>query len=79
MHARRSKKRAADQKGGPIAEEAGEGCEDWPAYPDNLSAGNLLRFLPMPTLVYQPAYPRSTRFRGRWLLWCARLVSACPV
>ena len=73
---RRSKKRAADQKGGGvIAEEAsGEegGPEGGPAYPDNLSLGNLLQFLPMPTLVYQPAYPRSTRFRGRWLLWCAR-------
>lgn len=39
-------------------------------YPANLTLGNLLSFLPLPTLIYQPSYPRSTRFRGRWLLWC---------
>ena len=59
-----------------ISEEGTE-AETGPVYPDNLTLGNLLQFLPMPTLVYQPAYPRSTRFRGRWLLWCAGSAPAC--
>ena len=40
-------------------------------YPANLTAGNLAYFLVVPTLIYQPSYPRSTRFRGRWLFLCA--------
>ena len=39
-------------------------------YPNNLTLTNLVSFLPLPTLIYQPSYPRSTRFRGRWVLWC---------
>ena len=58
-----------------IAETDGEGGAVGPdpglAYPNNLSLGNLASFLPKPTLVYQPSYPRSTRLRPRWLLWCA--------
>lgn len=37
-------------------------------YPESLALNNLLYFLVAPTLVYQVAYPRSTRFRVRWLL-----------
>ena len=58
-----------------IAETDGEGGAEGGdpglAYPNNLSLGNLASFLPKPTLVYQPSYPRSTRLRPRWLLWCA--------
>ena len=36
----------------------------------------------VPTLIFQPSYLRSTRFRGRWLLLCApplpRLLQAQP-
>ena len=50
------------------------------AYPNNLSLGNLVQFLPLPTLVYQPSYPKSTRLRPRWLLWCAlRRFSTCTL
>lgn len=38
------------------------------SYPDNLSLGNLAYFIAAPTLCYQPSYPRSPRFRGRWLV-----------
>jgi hypothetical protein len=41
------------------------------AYPANLTPGNLAYFLVVPTLIYQTSYPRSTRFRGRWLFLCA--------
>ena len=41
-----------------------------PVYPENLTLGNLAYFLVAPTLVYQVAYPRSSRFRLRWTLWC---------
>lgn len=70
----RSRRRAADHRHGSpsepdIAEEgAWEGSVPV-AYPDNLTLANLVGFLPLPTLVYQTSYPRSTRFRGRWLLW----------
>ncbi|KAL6767189.1 DGAT1 [Auxenochlorella protothecoides x Auxenochlorella symbiontica] len=37
-------------------------------YPENLTLGNLAYFLAVPTLCYQLTYPRSTRFRIRWLL-----------
>ena len=37
-------------------------------YPDNLTLGNLAYFIAAPTLCYQPSYPRSERFRGRWLI-----------
>ena len=37
-------------------------------YPANLSLGNLSYFVAAPTLCYQPSYPRSERFRGRWLI-----------
>lgn len=40
-------------------------------YPENLSAGNLAYFLLAPTLCYQMTYPRSSRFRLRWTIWCA--------
>ena len=39
------------------------------SYPDNLTLGNLGYFLIVPTLIYQTSYPRSSRFRGRWVLW----------
>lgn len=48
----------------PICDHAGDAVR----YPENLTANNLLYFLVAPTLVYQVAYPRSTRFRIRWLL-----------
>ena len=38
------------------------------AYPANLTLGNLAYFVAAPTLCYQPSYPRSELFRGRWLL-----------
>ena len=67
-----------------IAETEGDGGggagDPGLAYPNNLSLANLVQFLPKPTLVYQPAYPRSTRLRPRWLLWCApRSAPACPL
>ena len=37
-------------------------------YPENLVLNNLLYFLAAPTLVYQVAYPRSSRFRIRWVI-----------
>jgi diacylglycerol O-acyltransferase-1 len=37
-------------------------------YPANLNLLNLAYFIAAPTLCYQPSYPRSPRFRGRWLL-----------
>jgi len=37
-------------------------------YPENLTLNNLLYFLAAPTLVYQVAYPRSQRFRIRWVI-----------
>lgn len=37
-------------------------------YPQNLNLGNLLYFLVAPTLCYQLSYPRSPRFRIKWLL-----------
>ena len=44
-----------------------------PVYPESLTLANLAYFLAAPTLVYQVAYPRSSRFRLRWTLWCERL------
>ena len=48
-------------------------------YPENLTLGNGAYFLLAPTLVYQLTYPRSARFRSRWVLWCAslRLMGFC--
>ena len=40
-------------------------------YPENLSPGNLAYFVLAPTLCYQMVYPRSSRFRLRWTIWCA--------
>ena len=40
-------------------------------YPDNITLGNLSYFWWAPTLVYQPAYPRSTEIR--WLFVLKRL------
>lgn len=37
-------------------------------YPQNLTVGNLVYFWWAPTLVYQPAYPRSPRIRPMFLL-----------
>ena len=83
----RVKRRAAEQRGGPVepciaeADADGDsgGGDPELSYPGNLTLGNLRRFLPLPTLVYQLSYPRSTRFRGRWLLWCApRSTAMCP-
>ncbi len=80
MNARRSRRRAADHRsherhGSPSEPDiAEEGVWDGVAlvsYPNNLTLANLVSFLPLPTLIYQPSYPRSTRFRGRWVLWCA--------
>ncbi|KAK9811327.1 hypothetical protein WJX72_001878 [[Myrmecia] bisecta] len=36
-------------------------------YPENITLGNLAYFAVAPTLVYQPAYPRSSRIRLRWI------------
>ncbi|KAK9805410.1 hypothetical protein WJX73_002289 [Symbiochloris irregularis] len=47
-------------------------------YPQNLVLSNLAYFLVVPTLVYQTSYPRSSRMRGRWVLWyLARGVAIC--
>jgi hypothetical protein len=51
------------------ADGGGDGC--WShqlRYPENLSPGNLAYFLAAPTLVYQMSYPRSAKFRTRWVL-----------
>lgn len=56
--------------------EALEGIAHPVAYPENITPGNLGYFLAAPTLCYQVAYPRSSRFRGRWLLRCALFACA---
>ena len=72
----RSRRRAADQRQherrtpDADADEASS-LGTAAAYPNNLTAANLAYFLVVPTLIYQPSYPRSTRFRGRWLFLCA--------
>ena len=38
------------------------------AYPRNITVSNFAYFLVVPTLCYQPVYPRSDRIRKRWLL-----------
>nr|ATZ76562.1 acyl-CoA:1,2-diacylglycerol O-acyltransferase [Lobosphaera incisa]AYE66854.1 DGAT1 [Lobosphaera incisa] len=38
------------------------------AYPENITLTNLAYFVVAPTLVYQPAYPRSSRIRMRWIM-----------
>ena len=48
----------------PITDLSGHAVK----YPENLGFNNLLYFLAAPTLVYQIAYPRSARFRVRWLV-----------
>ena len=40
-------------------------------YPENLTFGNYLFFLRAPTLIYQLTYPRSERWRIRYVLTCA--------
>ncbi|CAL8469029.1 g8570 [Coccomyxa elongata] len=85
----RARRRAADHRsherhGSPsepdIAEEGGWDGVTLVSYPNNLTLANLISFLPLPTLIYQPSYPRSTRFRGRWVLWYAlRLVALAGV
>ncbi|KAK9820951.1 hypothetical protein WJX81_004802 [Elliptochloris bilobata] len=70
----RSRRRAADQRQherrapDADADEAMSGGGGV-AYPRNLTASNLAYFLVVPTLIYQPSYPRSMRFRGRWLFF----------
>ncbi|KAI7841389.1 hypothetical protein COHA_005007 [Chlorella ohadii] len=44
-----------------------EGVDELLRYPENISLGNLAYFLAAPTLCYQPVYPRSKRFRARWM------------
>ena len=39
-------------------------------YPANIELGNLAYFLVAPTLVYQTAYPRASRFHRRKFIWC---------
>ena len=77
----RSRRRAADQRqherrGADAEPDEASSLGAAAAYPANLTAGNLAYFLVVPTLIYQPSYPRSTRFRGRWLLLCAPLCRA---
>lgn len=45
-------------------------------YPKNLSISNFSYFLVAPTLCYQISYPRSPRFRFRWLLRKIAMLSA---
>ncbi|EFN50697.1 hypothetical protein CHLNCDRAFT_28812 [Chlorella variabilis] len=44
-----------------------EGVEEELRYPENIVAANLAYFLLAPTLCYQLTYPRSKRFRARWM------------
>ena len=55
----------------PLAVEA-----DDMVYPRNLTARNFAYFLVAPTLCYQLSYPRSPRFRVRWLLRRVAMLSA---
>ena len=55
----------------PIAVET-----DDMVYPNNLSLNNFAYFLVAPTLCYQISYPRSPRFRVRWLLRKIAMLSA---
>ncbi|GBF87398.1 diacylglycerol O-acyltransferase-like protein [Raphidocelis subcapitata] len=71
---------------GPDARAYGErGGADEPAwavraYPENLTAGDMLFFLAVPTLVYQVNYPRLPRVRRRLLLrWFVMLFSLASV
>lgn len=45
-------------------------------YPKNLSMNHFFYFLVAPTLCYQISYPRSPRFRFRWLLRKIAMLSA---
>ncbi|KAL3140361.1 hypothetical protein ABBQ38_004622 [Trebouxia sp. C0009 RCD-2024] len=65
-NARRKGEVVAGERGSatPIFDHTGEAVR----YPESLALNNLVYFLAAPTLVYQVAYPRSTRFRIRWLL-----------
>lgn len=72
----RSRRRAADarqheRRGADADADEASSLGTAAAYPANLTAANLAYFLVVPTLIYQPSYPRSTRFRGRWLFLCA--------
>jgi diacylglycerol O-acyltransferase-1 len=55
----------------PIAVET-----DDMVYPKNLTAPNFAYYLVAPTLCYQLSYPRSPRFRVRWLLRRVAMLSA---
>ncbi|KAJ3055280.1 hypothetical protein HK097_011011 [Rhizophlyctis rosea] len=37
-------------------------------YPENITLGNIMYFVCAPTLVYQPVYPRTKRFRRRFFV-----------
>lgn len=45
-----------------------ENVEQELRYPENIALGNLAYFLAAPTLCYQITYPRSKRFRARWMV-----------
>ncbi len=64
--ARRNNEIRVGERGssGPVYDLAGNAVR----YPENLTVKNLLYFLAAPTLVYQVAYPRSQRFRIRWVI-----------
>lgn len=64
--ARRNNEIRVGERGssGPVFDLAGNAVR----YPENLTLNNLLYFLAAPTLVYQVAYPRSQRFRIRWVI-----------
>ena len=43
-------------------------------YPENITLRSLTHFLLAPTLCYQAHYPKSSRFRVRWLFrWATAL------
>jgi diacylglycerol O-acyltransferase-1 len=45
-----------------------EGAEAELRYPENIGLANMAYFLLAPTLCYQISYPRSKRFRARWMV-----------
>ena len=54
---------------GAAAGAGGGAAAPPPPYPESVSAATLAYFVAAPTLVYQPAYPRTPRVRARRVVW----------
>eukprot|EP00958_Prasinococcus_capsulatus_P020815 scaffold2754_cov388-Prasinococcus_capsulatus_cf.AAC.3 len=54
------------RRGGPNATGPAKAMIE--QYPGNITLGNMAYFMLVPTLCYQPSYPRSKKIRKHWLL-----------